>query len=74
MTNRKLPPQLEHARDAMHLDWLRLFDAGVSSYTIGRSYGVRPENVRTVLNRIKADYAESEAVTPDQCRRAGAVI
>jgi hypothetical protein len=52
---------LEHARDAMHLEWLALTDAGITSYGIGRRYSVKPEHVRTVLGRIRADLAKSEA-------------
>lgn len=53
---------LERARDAMHLEWLTLTDAGWTSYQIGSRYGVRPEHVRTVLGRIKVDLAKSEAI------------
>ncbi len=52
---------LENARDQMHLQWLAMQDAGKTSGDIGKRYGVRSCHVRTVLNRIKADYARSES-------------
>ncbi len=52
---------LDHARDQLHLQWLALSDAGKSTGYIGRRYGIRSAHVRTVLNRILADLAKSEA-------------
>jgi hypothetical protein len=52
---------IERARDAMHLDWLAMRDAGKTSGQISKRYGIPSSQIRTVLNRIKADLAESEA-------------
>ncbi len=52
---------LEHARDILHLQWLALSDKGATSGQIGKRYGIRSAHVRTVLNRINADLAKSEA-------------
>jgi hypothetical protein len=51
---------IERARDAMHLEWLAMIDAGKTSGQIGKRYSIPSSQVRTVLNRIKADLAESE--------------
>lgn len=54
-------PALERLRDEMHLDWLAKRDAGVSSARIGEPHGLAGSTIRTVLNRIDADLAKSEA-------------
>lgn len=54
-------PALERIRDEMHLDWLAKRDAGVSSARIGEPHGLAGSTIRTVLNRIDADLAKSEA-------------
>lgn len=54
-------PALERLRDEMHLDWLAKRDAGVSSTQIGRPHSLAGSTIRTVLNRIDADLAKSEA-------------
>ena len=56
-----LQQKLSRQQDETHLEWIRLTGLGWSSGRIGRRYEVRPEYVRTVLNRIKADLATSEA-------------
>lgn len=58
--NYRFDPALERARDAMHLDWLAMQDAKMTSGQIGKRYGIPSSQVRTVLNRIKADLAKSE--------------
>ena len=49
---------LERARDEMHLAWIVKIESGVTSGQIGKQYGIRPSNVRTVLGRIKKDCEE----------------
>ena len=56
-----LQQKLSRADDETHLTWLRLHGNNWTSGQIGKRFGVRPEYVRTVLNRIKADLAKSEA-------------
>lgn len=58
--NHRFDPSMDRARDVMHLEWLALTDRGVTSYQIGKRYSVKPEHVRTVLLRIKADTDRSE--------------
>jgi hypothetical protein len=56
-----LQQKLTREQDEVHLTWMRLHSAGWTSGQIGKKYATRPEYVRTVLNRIKADTAKSEA-------------
>ena len=50
----------ERQRDEMHLAWMRARDEGISSYQTAARWGVRPEAVRTVLNRVSRDLEKSE--------------
>lgn len=52
---------LDHARDQMHLQWLAMSDAGKTSGQISKRYSIPSSQIRTVLNRIKADTDRSEA-------------
>lgn len=46
--------------DELHLKWVRLRTRGYTSVQIAQRYGVRPERVRTVTNRIfNADSRQS---------------
>ena len=51
----------DRKRDELHLEWLRLADAGVLQREIARRSGVGRSVVSMTLRRIEADLAKSEA-------------
>lgn len=51
----------DRQRDEMHLEWLRLADAGVPQREIARRSGVGRSVVSMTIRRIEADLAKSEA-------------
>ena len=44
-------------RDERDLEWLRQQEAGKTAKEIGAPYGLTPEAVRVILNRIKNTMA-----------------
>lgn len=59
-------------KDNLHLTWVRQRTAGATCGDIAKAYGVKPERVRVVTNRIlEADTKESgEAVAGRYWRAA----
>lgn len=51
----------DHERDATHLTWLSLSEAGKTSGQIAKAYGTTSATIRVALNRIKGDLEKSEA-------------
>lgn len=57
--------------DELHLRWVRQRTSGASCGDIARTYGIKPERVRVVTNRIlDADRAESGEPIAGQYWRA----
>lgn len=50
----------EHERDARHLNWLRMVEAGYSRAEIAKMYKHSKASVIGQLNRIRHEYAASE--------------
>lgn len=66
MTPAPVPHTRSDARmlDDMHLEWLRLADAGVPHREIGLRFGQGESTVRNLIARARKDLALSEGAAP----------